>query len=281
MAYKSSLWGLPLTVKSLALYYRTDLVAEAPRTTDELIALGPTMRAKDGYALAYANVDFYGHAPWLFGYGGKLIDDAGNLTIATPEGAAAMAFARSLVAKQIAPEHAEGPLVATLFNEGKAATVMSGPWFQADIAAGVPWKVATLPIVSATGKPAMPFVGAEGILMSARAHDKATAFAAMAELAGDVAAIDRAHRAHQIVPNLRAYDDPEVAADPVLGAFRAQLEHAMPMPNDTRMRMVWIPYKDALGDVLAGRGDPTERLLDTEKKVEGYIRGGSADPVKP
>ena len=281
MAYKDSLWGLPLTVKSLALYYRTDLIAGPPKTTDELIALGPTMRARDGYAIAYANVDFYGHAPWLFGYGGTLLSAEGKLTIATPEGAAAMAFARSLVARQIAPEHAEGPLVATLFNEGKAATVMSGPWFQADIAKGVPWKLATLPIVSATGKPAMPFVGAEGILMSARAHDKAAAFAAMDELAGDVAAIDRARRAHQIVPNVNAYADPEVAADPVLGAFRAQLEHAVPMPNDTRMRMVWIPYKDALGEVLSGRGDPTERLLDTERKVEGYIRGGGTEPVKP
>ena len=278
MAYKDSLWGLPLTVKSLALYYRTDLVAAPPRTTDELIALGPHMRELDGYAIAYANVDFYGHAPWLFGYGGSLLAPDGKLTIATPEGAAAMAFARQLVAKQVAPEHAEGPLVATLFNEGKAATVMSGPWFQADIAKGVPWKLATLPIVSATGKPATPFVGAEGILMSARAHDKAAAFAAMDELAGDLAAIDRAKRAHQIVPNVRAYLDPDVAADPVLGAFRAQLEHTMPMPNDTRMRMVWIPYKDALGEVLSGRGDPTERLLDTERKVLGYIRGGGTEP---
>ena len=281
MAYKDSLWGLPLTVKSLALYYRTDLVATPPRTTDELLALGPAMRARDGYAIAYANVDFYGHAPWLFGYGGSLLAPDGTLTLATPEGAAAMAFARELVAKQVAPEHAEGPLVATLFNEGKAATVMSGPWFQADIAAGVPWKVATLPIVSATGKPAAPFVGAEGILMSARAHDKATAFAAMDELAGDLAAIDRAKRAHQIVPNVGAYADPAVAADPVLAGFRAQLEHTVPMPNDTRMRMVWIPYKDALGEVLSGRGDPTERLIDTERKVLGYIRGGGTEPVTP
>ena len=275
MSYKGSLWGLPLTVKSLALYYRTDLIAQPPATTDELIELGPAMRARDGYAIAYANVDFYGHAPWLFGYGGQLLTADGKLTIATPEGAAAMQFARSLVAKQIAPEHAEGPLVATLFNEGKAATVMSGPWFQTDIAAGVPWKVTTLPIVSATGKPAMPFVGAEGILMSARAHDKAAAFAALDELAGDVAAIDRARRAHQIVPNVHAYDDPQVAADPVLAGFRAQLEHAVPMTNDTRMRMVWIPYKDALGEVLSGRADPTERLLDTETKVLGYIRSAA------
>src|SRR4029077_11815722 len=63
MAYKGSLWGLPVAVKSIALYYRTDLIAEPPRTTDALIALTPGMKAKNGYALAYANVDLYGHAP--------------------------------------------------------------------------------------------------------------------------------------------------------------------------------------------------------------------------
>ncbi|MBS1124084.1 MAG: extracellular solute-binding protein family 1 [Deltaproteobacteria bacterium] len=97
MAYKGSLWGLPVTVKSLALYYRTDLVETPPASTDELLALAPRMHARDGYAIAYANVDLYGHAPWLFGYGGKIMDDTGKLAIATPEAASAMAFARKLV----------------------------------------------------------------------------------------------------------------------------------------------------------------------------------------
>src|SRR5688572_9648568 len=81
MAYKGSLWGMPMTVKSLALFYRTDLVAAPPATTDALIALGPTMRARDGYAVAYANVDLYGHAPWLFGFGGRILDDDGKLAL--------------------------------------------------------------------------------------------------------------------------------------------------------------------------------------------------------
>lgn len=272
MSYKGSLWGVPLTVKSMVLYYRTDLVATPPATTDELVALAPKMRARDGYALAYINVDFYGHAPWLFGFGGQLLD-GDKLTIATPAGAQAMQFARGLVEKEVVPAHAEGPFVATLFNEGKAATVMSGPWFQADIAAGVPWKVAPLPVISASGKPATPFVGAEGILMSARAHDKPTAFAVMDALADDVTAIDRARRGHQVVPNVKAYDDPAIASDATLQAFRAQLDHTVPMPNDTRMRMVWIPYKDALGEVLAGRAEPTARLIATEKQVTGYLAG--------
>jgi arabinogalactan oligomer / maltooligosaccharide transport system substrate-binding protein len=275
MAYKDSLWGLPVATKSLALFYRTDLAPEPPRTTDELLALGRAMRARQGYAVAYANVDLYGHAPWLFGYGGTIMDDAGTLSIATPEAAAAMRFARELVERGATAEHAEGPLVATLFNEGKAATAISGPWFVADIAKTVPWKVATLPIVSATGKPAAPFLGAEGLLMSARSHDKDTAFAVMSALTSDVAAIERAKTAGQVVPNPAAYADPDVARDPVLAAFRAQLAHTVPMPKAPAMRMVWIPYKTALGEVIAGRADPGTQLRAVEREVSGYVAGAN------
>jgi maltose-binding protein MalE len=292
MAYRGSLWGLPLATKSLALYYRPDLVAEPPRTTDELIALTAKMKARDGYAVAYANTNLYGHAPWLFGFGGKLLQSGRiaidtprrpsaslrapaepELAIATPEAAAAMAFARELVAIGATPASAEGAYVATLFNEGKAATAISGPWFQADIAKGVPWKVTTLPVISASGKPAMPFLDAEGILMSSRAKDKDTAFAVMDALTSDLAAAERAQLTRQVVPNINAYSAPELRADPVLAAFRAQLEHAVAMPKDPAMRVVWTPYETALGEVLAGRAEPGPKLLAVEREVAGYLAG--------
>ena len=273
MAYKGSLWGLPLAVESLVLYYRTDLVPQPPRTTDELIALAPAMRAKEGYALAYSNRNLYGHAPWLFGFGGTVFDDQGKLAIATPEAAAAMAFARELVDREVAPAHTDGSMVATLFNERKAATVISGPWFISDIAEGVPWKIATLPVVSATGRHATPFLGTEGILMSARAHDKGAAFAVMDALTSDRAASARAKQAGQVVPNVGVYNDPEIASDPTLTVFRAQLEQSVPMPITPAMRMVWTPYETALGEVIAGRVDPGAQLLATEREITGYLAG--------
>ncbi|MFN0253805.1 MAG: extracellular solute-binding protein [Kofleriaceae bacterium] len=272
MAYEGSLWGLPMATKSLALFYRPDLVAAPPATTDDLVALAPAMKAKGGYAVAYANYDLYGHAPWLFGYGGKILD-GDTLAIATPEAAAAMAFARDLVERGAAPKGAEGPLVATLFNEGRAATAISGPWFLQDIAKGVPYEIAVLPTVSATGKPATPFLGAEGLLMSARAKDKDAAFAVMDALTSDASAIERAKIAKQVVPNLGAYDDPAVGGDPVLAAFRAQLANTVPMPIHPAMRMVWTPYKTALGEVVSGRAQPGPQLLSVEREVAGYLAG--------
>jgi len=270
MAYRDSLWGLPLAVKALALYYRTDLVATPPATTDELVALGPKMHDAGGFALAYANVDLYGHAPWLHGFGGRVIDDRGKLAVATPEAAQAMVFARQLVANGVVPADAQGPRVASLFNDGRAATVMSGPWFVADIAKGVPWKVAPLPIISETGKPAAPFLGVEGILMSARARDKDAAFAVLDALTGNAAAVERAKTARQVVANRSAYDDPAVAQDAVLRAFRDQLAHTVTMPKGAAMRAMWTPYRTALGEVLAGRGEPGDQLLAVEREVTRY-----------
>ncbi|HEY4243831.1 MAG TPA: extracellular solute-binding protein [Kofleriaceae bacterium] len=276
LAYKGSLYGLPLTEKSLALYYRTDLVPTPPATTDELLALAPRMTAKQGYALAYTNVDLYGHAPWLFAFGGRILDEHGKLAIATPEAAKAMAFARQLVATGAAPDHAEGPLVATLFNDGKAATAISGPWFAGDIAKGVPWAVTTLPIVSPAGKPATPFLGVEGVLMSARARDKDAAFAAMSALTDDAAALARMQHTHELVPNKAAYAGDVLAHDPMLAAFRAQLAHTALLSTEPAMRMVWTPYMTALGEVISGRAEPGAQLLATEHEIQGYLQGGGA-----
>jgi len=109
--------------------------------------------------------------------------------------------------------------------------------------------------------------------MSARARDKDAAFAVMDALTSDVAAIERAKLARQVVPNPHAYDDPAIAADPVLVAFRAQLEHTIAMPKGPAMRMVWTPYKTALGEVLAGRANAPDQLRAVEREVQSYLDG--------
>ena len=271
MAYDGELWGLPLAVKSLALYVRTDLVPTPPTTTDELIAMTPALRARGIFPLAYPVADLYGHAPWLHGFGGAALDRDGRPTIVTPEAIAAATFVRELVTREVVPSDADATMVATMFNEGKAAMAMSGPWFQGDIGPRVPWRVTTLPIVSATGRAAAPFLGAEGVMMSARAGDKAAAIAIMLALAGDESAALRVRRARQIVPNVAVYA--ALADDPVLDGFRRQLEHAVPMPASPTMRAVWTPYTNALASIAAGDATPAAALTRAAGEVATYARG--------
>lgn len=267
MAYGSSLYGLPLAEKSLVLFYRTDLVPTPPTTTDELVA----MKHGDDPVLAYANIDLYGHAAWLHGFGGRVMDDAGKLAIATPEAAHAMEFARDLAKRHVVPADAQDPQVQSMFIDKQLGMVLQGPWFVAKIPDSVPWKVALLPTVSATGKPAAPFETVEGVWMSAQAHDKDAAFAVMDELTSDRDAIERARGARQVVANRQAWQDPRLAGDAVMSVFRAQLQHAVPMPKAEGMRSVWTPYRTALGNVIGGGADATSELLSVEKQVKGYL----------
>jgi maltose-binding protein MalE len=275
MAYGSSLYGLPLAVKSVALFYRTDLLPEPPRTTDELLALAGEGSFR--YALAYDPTDLYGHAAWLHGFGGAIFD-GDMLAVESDAATAAASFARELVRKGLVPRSIRGEMIATLFSEGQAATAISGPWFIADIADGTPWAITSLPVVSATGEPAAPFLGTEGLLMSSRSRQKAEAFAVMRELAGDRSAARRAREARQVVPNVAVYDEPDIGGDPVLGAFRAQLEHTVPMPATPEMRMVWTPYARALELAIGRGGDARAALADAERTIQGYIQGAQRRP---
>ncbi len=273
MAYRGSLYGLPLAVKSAALFYRTDRIAKPPRTTDELLAWAQRSKKSGQYALVYDNTSLYGHAPWLHGFGGRVFDDNGKLALASRAATASLEFARSLTRASIVPTESKSTLVTSLFNEGKAALAISGPWFISELEKGVPWAVTTLPIVSATGKYAAPFLGAEGVLMSVRARNKQAAFDVMQYLAGDASAIIRARAARQVVPNSAAYEERDIGGDPVLGAFKRQLEHTVPMPASPEMRMVWTPYKIALQKVIAQGSDPSDALLAAQREVDGYIKG--------
>lgn len=277
MAYEGSLFGLPMAVKSVALFYRTDLCPEPPATTEALFRWGEKFIADHpgAYALAYDNIDLYGHAPWLHGFGGHIFSEDHTLDIATPEAARAAAFARRLRTAKLVPASAGGDVIGTLFNAKKTALAISGPWFIAGIEADVPWQIAPLPMVSETDRRAAPFLGVEGVLMSSRSKHKRLAFFAMRALTSDASATRRAGTARQIVPNHAAYEHAEIAADPVLAAFRAQLDHTVAMPKTPAMRMVWTPYETALGRIIQGGDDPAAALARAEDEIRGYLHRGT------
>jgi maltose-binding protein MalE len=274
MSYDESLYGLPLAVKSVALFYRPDLLSRAPTETRELFAMESLYKGKaPSYPLVYENTNLYPHAAWLHGFGAPLFDEEGRNDVASSEAVAALTFARRLDREGVVPGGVDSRMVATLFNEGKAAMAISGPWFQNDIKKGIPWAVATMPVVSETGLPAKPFLGVEGILMSSRSTNKDRAFQALEMLTRDASAISRARTAKQVVPNLSAYEDPDLASNSALMTFRAQLDSTVPMSASPEMRSVWTPYQSALMKVIDQNTDAADALRAAEAEILSYTRG--------
>lgn len=271
LTYNKSLWGLPLAFKSVALIYNKKLVTEPPRTTDEMIALGKrfTDAAAKSYGLVYENANFYHHAAWMHGFSGRVFDASGNISLDTEAVAKSMTFARELRSVHgIVPEDVSSILVTSLFNSGKAAMVINGPWFLGEIEAGVDYGVAVLPsIVPAGNAPARPFLTSEAVIMSSRSKHKREAFEFMKYVTSDAAAKRRALQGKQSVANRGVYDDPQVASNPVLSAFKAQMEVAVPMPNTPEMLAVWTPATTALNSVIKGGSTPAVALKKAQADV--------------
>ncbi len=272
-----ALWGVPLSWKSLVLFYRTDLVAQPPTTTDDLHALTQSLQGRrmpDGrarYALAYETGSFFYHAVWLHGFGGQIIPpDRGIPTLDTPEQLQALRFLRRLVEQRDVPEDMTAVLVAQFFNEGRAATVINGPWFVGDIAPGVPYGVAPMPRLGSTGRSASPLTSIEAGLLSARStHPKQTR-AFLAYLAGPKGALPRLRMARQAVSEKSAWRDPVASQDPVLRAFFAQLPELVPSPKHPAMRAFWEPGEQLLRQVLRGV-DPQSALRNAQSLLQHYL----------
>ncbi len=260
VTFQDAAWGVPLAYKCLALFTRTDMVSEVPGTTDALEALAAELTDPERFGVAWLTTEPYFHAPWLHGFGGGVfLDDAGRpprVSLDQPGNAASMAWIKDLQDRGLVPEETNGALVTQLFNEGRAAMVVSGPWFLGEIEDGVPYAVAPLPVVSQTGEPAGPYLTVEAALVSAYAKHPEQAADLAAFLASPSVAVTRAVEGRQSVATLAAYEDPRVGGDPILGAFRAQLDSAVPMPNRPEMTATWEPMARGLRRVMRGALTP-------------------------
>jgi maltose-binding protein MalE len=291
------LYGLPLTYKSVALFYHADLLRAPPRTTEELLSAGRRFmknRGKGYYGLVYEATDTYFHAPWLFGFGGRFLTrcaageaPAGSckkrqLPIHSPEGVRAMAFARRLAGKGgIVPPEVTGQLVTSLFTQKKAAMAISGPWFISDLRGGqkdriLRVRVAPLPRISEAGnRPAAPLLTVEGIFLSRYSRRKRLAFRVMRALTSDSASEFRLRAARQLPANAlvdKKLGDPRSKLhSPMLSAFRQQLDYARPTPKTPFMRVIWEPYKKALAAVIGRGEDPDVALKRAAREIRRVL----------
>lgn len=275
LTYDDSVYGLPMTFKMVALFYNKDLVKQPPKTTDEMVAIAKKHTNSDQkkYGLVYENANFYYQGMWLQGFGGDVFDRRGKPVLASPEAVASMKFAQSLAREQgIMPKEISSVLVTTLFNNGQAAMAIDGPWFIGSIDSGVNYGVAVLPTITATGKPATPFLTSEGIIMSAKSENKKASFEVMEYMTSPEVAKVMAKKGRQTVARKEAYDDPAIANDPVLTVFRKQLKNSAPMPNSPAMRMVWSPATTAMNKVINGGVAPAEAMAEAQADVAELVK---------
>jgi len=275
MTYRDTVYGLPFNYKSIAMIYNTDLVKTPPKTTGELVRIAKqhTDKATGRFGLAYEYPNFFYHAALMNAFGGQVFGDGATPKIDTAANVKAIDLMLKWYQKDgILPADPSSALISSLFNDGKAAIVFNGPWFIGEVGSGVKYAIAPLPNVDeAGGKPMAPWLTVEGIYVSAGSNHQEDAYNFARYLITKEAALVMAVEGRQLPTNKAVYQESAVAGDPVLSAYRKQLETAVSMPNYAEMTLMWSPVTTAMNKIVKGSAAPAVALKEAQATVATSI----------
>ena len=270
LIYDDELYGLPTAFKCTALYYNKKLVQNPPATTEELISIGKanTNLEKKKFGLVYENGLTYYNSLWIYGFDGGFFNADRNPVLNQKPNIDALNFSKSLLkTHHIMPDEISNSLVTSLFNDNKAAMVISGPWFRAEISSSIDYGIAVLPIISGINKPARPFLTVEAFLISSKSQHPLEAFQVINTLTNNEYPLIMASQGKQTVALESAYASAVVTADPLMAVFKKQLPNTVAMPNFPEMRMIWTPMDIAISKILTKDAEPKTALNETQGKV--------------
>lgn len=270
-----SLYGLPESIETVALYYNTDLVPTAPTTTAELETMSAEIAASSSGTYGFALLsNFYHPAGYLFGWGGELFTPDNLSAFNSPETVSFLSWMKDLTSQPGVYYQNDDAAISSLFKEGKAGMVINGPWALADYQGALgadKVAVAVLPAISENGDAAAkPFLGVKHIMINSNDSDEQAALAVkFAEFftgaeVGKILADSAGH--------LPANTGVDVSDNAIASAFVAQAASSTPMPTTPEMGQVWTPAQDMIGKVLDGSSTPEQAAAEAAKQIDESIK---------
>lgn len=267
--FEDQLYLVPQRVETVALYYNKSMVQTPPANTDELLQMAGEMAGPDQYGFGLI-ANFYHNAGYLYGHGAQIFNEEGEIALNSPETAAFLAFLKTVQDSPGVFTQNDVGAVQSLFQEGKAAMLINGPWFlqAAEEAIGAEnVGVAPLPLISGQedARP-QPFLGVTGFYINSNIADEqadlALTFARWMATEGTQPLVDEAG----YLPASTAVQVP--ADDPIAQAFNEQLQSTVALPTDPRMGNVWDPAGNMVTQVLQDQATPEEAAEEAQQLIE-------------
>lgn len=273
--YKGEQYLLPVYFETLLFMYNKDLwEGEVPSTTEELYAYMQEHTDADAgtYAVVNQHSTAYNVSPFINGFGGYIIDEDANPGLTDEKTKEAIEYN-----KKFAELQADGDYntVTTLFNEGKAAAIVGGPWLISGIKdAGINLGIKSLSdFTLPNGNSLAPYSGIQGVgVMKHAAEEKKDAVAKVLTAISDPeVGIALAKEASCAPANQKAYEDEAVKSDEMIAAMERTAETAEPMPNIPEMSVMWGPAESLLAAVNKSGDDLDAAAEQYQKEAEAAI----------
>jgi multiple sugar transport system substrate-binding protein len=289
--WAGQLYALPWFADVGLLYRRTDLVSREPRTLEEMVADAQTAMARRGgprYGIVWQGARYEGlitgFVEYLGAFGGRIIDEKGEVVVNGPEAVRALEFMRDeLYGSRVAPLdvltwHEEEARFA--FQNGNAVFMRNWPYPVAAMSdttqSRVAGKFAVSPMPkSATapmGHPTATLGGAQ-LAINAYTESPDVAYKLIAYLTAPDQMLERAQAVGQYPTRPALYDDPRLKsaiAIPLDDARRA-IESATPRPVTPIYTELSEILQIELHRALVRQAEPRDALNSAAARINALI----------
>jgi multiple sugar transport system substrate-binding protein len=284
--WNGRLFALPWFVDVGMLYWRTDLVAEAPRTFDELVRAADAATgsgARFGFVWQGARyeglvVNFVEH---LGAFGGQILDEAGRVTVDEPAAVDALTFMRDRIGRDgVVPPAVlswQEEQTRFAFQNGQAVFMRNWPYAYAllatDEGSAVAGRFAVAPLPAGPGGTPTAALGGAALAINAHSDQPDDAYALIAFLLEPAQMLERAQLAGQLPPRPALYDEPalsEALGLPAGGARRI-VDAATPRPVTPVYSELSAILQVALHRVLAGQDEPRPALDRAAQQMRALL----------
>ncbi len=275
-----TLFALPYSTETIAMYYNADLVTDVPTTMDE-VALAcqelPAIENCIGLPGGGTVADAFHNFPFIASQGGGIFAydrstgyDGSTVQLDSSETIAGVQTLAALVDEGIV-RSVDYEAAKALFYEQKQPFWITGPWELGPLNdSDLNWGVTTIPRVDGTTPP--PLVGGLGFFVSAHAEHAVIAetflldYVATQETMQALFEADPRPPAHK--PTLAA-----TSSDPAQAVFAASAATGLPRPNIPEMSSVWGPLGVNLLGVRNGEISPADAMTNAQEAIETALSG--------
>ncbi len=244
--------SVPIAIESIALFYNTDKVKNAPTTFDSLISDAKN----NGFMFDISN--FYYAYGFMRANGGYVFKDNNgqydikDIGLENDGAKKGYSFLNDFVNKyHFMPADITGDVAKSNFQSGKIAYYIGGPWdVESFKSAKTHFKIAPLPTWN--GNHLKTAVGTQVAFVNASTKNESLAWDFIKYM-GDECALPLYKVGSRIPAKLAMQQKPEIKNDPNTEAFIEQASYGEPMPTIPEISQVWAPAQNNLKLVFTNK----------------------------
>ncbi len=275
VTYDGQTYGVPYAIENIALVRNNALVTETPGTWDEMVAAAQATGATYPVLIQQdpTSSDPYHLYPLQTSFGAPVFEseDGSYTSELAMGGDAGAAFAEFLAAQGAAgvlDTNISADVAKEAFLAGQSPYMITGPWYVTEfVDAGM--DVSVLPVPSAGGQEAQPFVGVQGFFPNI---DSENALLVNDFLVNFIATPEVQTELYELGGRVPAMTEAaEAVTDPILAGFNEAGATGAPMPALPEMSAVWEWWGAAQVDIINGNAPAAERWAAMVENVRTSI----------